>query len=285
MSGQQKRRSRRQNPGTKQRRVRERLRAYRAMRRLRPRRQIPRAAVPSFFTLMNLFCGYLAITQSMDGRFDYACWLIVVAGFFDALDGMMARLTNGTSLFGVELDSLSDIVSFGVAPGFLVYVFSLKSYGTLGLIVSSLPAICGAVRLARYNVGFDGEKKEYFQGLPIPMQAIAIVALILNFNDVALFNEFSLNNFPVLIPIVFVLSALMISTIKFDAVPRPSASFIRAHPRKSIAYGVALLLLVFLQQIGLLMVLVLYIAYGIGFSLYSLIQKVLSLPTEEGGQG
>jgi CDP-diacylglycerol--serine O-phosphatidyltransferase len=260
--------------------VRERLQAYRAMRRMRPRRQIPRAAVPSFFTLMNLFCGYLAITQSMEGRFDHACWLIVVAGFFDALDGMMARLTNGTSLFGVELDSLSDIVSFGVAPGFLVYVFSLKTYGTLGLIVSSLPAICGAVRLARYNVGFDGEKKEYFQGLPIPMQAIAIVALILNFNDVAFFYEFSLNNFPVLIPIVFVLSALMISTIKFDAVPRPSATYIRAHPRKAMAYGVAILLLAFLQQIGLLIVLVLYVAYGIGYSLYSLIQKVLSMPTE-----
>jgi CDP-diacylglycerol--serine O-phosphatidyltransferase len=250
------------------------------MRRMRPRRQIPRAAVPSFFTLMNLFCGYLAITQCMEGRFDHACWLIVVAGFFDALDGMMARLTNGTSLFGVELDSLSDIVSFGVAPGFLVYVFSLKTYGTLGLIVSSLPAICGAVRLARYNVGFDGEKKEYFQGLPIPMQAIAIVALILNFNDEAFFYEFSLNNFPVLIPIVFVLSALMISTIKFDAVPRPSATYIRAHPRKAMAYGVAILLLAFLQQIGLLIVLVLYVAYGIGYSLYSLIQKVLSMPTE-----
>lgn len=282
-----RRKDRGRYPSRKQSRVRERLRAYRASRSGRPPRRIPRAAVPSFFTLMNLFCGYLALIQVMDGRFDYACWLIVMAGFFDGLDGMMARLTNGTSLFGVELDSLSDIVSFGVAPGFLVYVFGLQAYGTLGLIVSSLPAICGAVRLARYNVTFEGDKKDYFEGLPIPMQAITIVALILNFDDVAFFHEWSVNNFPVLMPIVFVLAALMVSTVRFDALPRPSASYIRAHPWKSIAFLVAALLLVFLQQIGLLIALTGYLIHGIVYSLYLIIKKVLAdpLPTPPPGEG
>ncbi len=269
---------RRTNPSRKQRRFRSRLAAYRHFRKGRPRRRIPRAAVPSFFTLMNLFCGFIALTQTLEGNYTGACWLIVLAGFFDALDGMMARLTNGTSLFGVELDSLSDIVSFGVAPGFLVYVYSLQDYGNLGLIVSSLPAICGAVRLARFNVEFDGEKKPYFLGLPIPMQAIAIVALILNINDVSFLYEFSVNDYPITMPIVFVLAALMISNIRFDAVPKPSARYIREHIPKSIAYGIGLLLLVFLQQIGLLIVLSVYLLHGIGYSLYLLIKRVMSLP-------
>ena len=133
---------------TQRRRVRDRLQAYRALRRqeLPGDPFPPRAAVPSFLTLMNLLCGFLAITQVHAGDFIQACWLIVIAGFFDMIDGMMARLTNGTSSFGLELDSLSDIVSFGVAPGFLVYVFSLSDYGNTGLIISSLPAVCGAGR-------------------------------------------------------------------------------------------------------------------------------------------
>ncbi|MFQ5569060.1 MAG: CDP-diacylglycerol--serine O-phosphatidyltransferase [Rhodothermales bacterium] len=271
---------RRRHPELKQRQFRRRLRAYRSARE-RPRRHIPRAAVPSFFTLMNLFSGFLALTQIHEGRFDYACWLIVLAGFFDALDGMMARLTNGESLFGVELDSLSDIVSFGVAPSYLVYVFGLKEFGVLGLIVSSLPAVCGAVRLARFNINFDGEKKDVFDGLPIPVQAIAIVALILNVNDAGEFSRFSLNNLSLLIPIVFVLSGLMVSNISFDAMPRPTPRYIRMHPRKSLAFGVALLLLIFLLQIGLLIVLSVYILFGIGRSIYNVAHAVMNTPLED----
>ncbi|MFB3132225.1 MAG: CDP-diacylglycerol--serine O-phosphatidyltransferase [Rhodothermales bacterium] len=271
---------RRRRPERKQRQFRRRLRAYR-MARGRPRRQIPRAAVPSFFTLMNLFSGYLAITQIHDGRYDYACWLIVLAGFFDLLDGMMARLTHGQSLFGVELDSLSDIVSFGVAPSYLVYAFGLKDFGVFGLIVSSLPAICGAVRLARYNVTFDGEKEDTFDGLPTPVQAITIVALILNVNDAGSFYRFSLSNLSVLIPIVFVLSGLMVSTISFDALPKPTPRYIRANPIKSLGFAVALLLLVFLQQIGLLIVLSVYILFGIGRAVYRLVLAVMKTPLEE----
>lgn len=266
--------------GQKQRHFRARLRAYRALRRQHGRRHIPRAAVPSFFTLMNLFSGFLAITQIHEGRFDHACWLIVLAGFFDMLDGMLARLTNGTSAFGVELDSLSDIVSFGVAPAYLVYAFSLKEFGALGLIIAALPAVCGAVRLARFNVQFDGEKREYFQGLPIPAQAAALVALVLNAEGVDLLGRLAPGNFPILIPIVFVLSALMVTTIPFDAIPRPSLAYLRHHPHKSIAYGLALVLIIFLQQIGLLLVLTAYILHGVGRSIYKLVHAILNTPLE-----
>lgn len=254
--------------------------AYRRTRQDRPRRGIPRVAVPSFFTLMNLFSGFLAITQIADGRFDYACWLIVLAGFFDALDGMMARLTNSQSLFGVELDSLADVVSFGIAPSFLVYGFGLGQFGSLGLIVSSLPAICGAVRLARFNVNFDGEKKEHFTGMPIPVAAIFIVALILNFSRELAIEQTIPDHLSALIPIVFVLSFLMISNIPFDSIPKPTPGYIRAFPRKSALFAAAALLIAFTWQVGLLIVLVIYTLVGVGRAAYLLARAIMDAPPD-----
>ena len=236
--------------------------------------------MPSFFTLMNLFSGFMALTQVVEGRYEQACWLIVLAGFFDVLDGMMARLTGSQSLFGVELDSLADIVSFGVAPSFLLYEFALKRFGMLGLIVAALPAICGAVRLARFNLQFEGVKKDYFVGLPVPGQAIAIVALILNFSEVEWFTRFSPGNQTILMPIVIVLSGLMISNIKFDALPKPTPQFIRANPAKSVSYLVGVVLIVALQQIGLLIALAAYLSHGIGRALGNLYQAIMTEPDE-----
>ncbi len=263
-------------PRGKHSRIRGRLAAYRARRASGgPRAQIPRTAVPSFFTLMNLFSGFLAVIQTMEGRFDYACWMIVLAAFFDVLDGMMARLTGSSSLFGIELDSLADVVSFGVAPSVLVYAFGLREFGVLGLIASALPAICGAVRLARFNVSFEGIKKDYFVGLPTPGMAVMIVALILNFNNAEWFNRYSPGTLTWLIPIVVGLSLLMISSIKFDAIPKPSAAYIRAHPKKSLAYTIAILLLIFLQQIGLLVVLGAYLLFNVGRAFRTLFAAVV----------
>ncbi len=274
-----------QTPGSrmaKQRRFRARLTAYRASKGPRPRRQIPLVAVPSFFTLMNLLCGFGAIIQIHEGRFDQAGWLIVFAGFFDALDGMMARLTNATSMFGVELDSLSDIVSFGVAPAFLVYIFGLQQFGLLGLIVSALPALCGAVRLARFNVGVDtqGDKPEYFSGLPIPIQAAAIVALILNIENAAWLNQFSFSSISLLIPIVAVLAGLMVSTIPFDALPKPTLRYIRLHPYKFGACAVGLLLTIFLQQVGLLISILVYLLAGLTNAAVRVVKAIMNTPTE-----
>ncbi len=273
--------TRRRDPARKQRLFRDRMRAYRE-RRLGPeRRRIPRAAVPSFFTLMNLLSGFIAVTQAFDGRFQQACWFIVLAGFFDLLDGMIARLANGQSLFGVELDSLSDVVSFGVAPGFLIYVFGLKEFGILGLFVSALPAVCGAVRLARFNVAFDGVKKEYYSGLPIPVQAIFIVVLILTVEDASWFSRYSPNNLSILIPITVVLSGLMVTTIRFDAPPKPTAGYIRRHPRKSAAYALGILLTVFFQQFGLLLCLSVYLLHGIGRAVVNLVRAIMETPVDE----
>ncbi len=259
--------------------LRRRFKAYREARReTRSERPPPRVALPSFFTLLNLFCGFLAITQVWEDSFVMACWFIVLAGFFDLLDGMMARITNAVSPFGVELDSLSDVVSFGLAPSFLVYVYVLHDFGMLGLLVAALPVLCGAVRLARYNMNFDGEKKDYFEGLPIPVQAVAIVALILTAENASW--GALLTQLEVLVPVVVVLSMLMVSSIDFDALPRPTVQYIRTRPQKVLAYLVGGLAVVVLHEQGLLLVLTLYVLYGIGQAGYRL-GKALCTPLPE----
>lgn len=265
-------------------RLRRRLSAFReARRKNRSDRPPPRVAVPSFFTLMNLLCGFLALTQVMEEAFVMSCWFIVLAGFFDLMDGMMARLTGADSPFGVQLDSLSDVVSFGVAPSFLVYAYALEPSGVLGMIVSALPALCGSVRLARYNVNKDSgnNDKEGFEGLPIPGQAIAIVALILAAENSEWGAYLALDSLQVLLPIVVVLSGLMVSSIRFETIPTPTIQYVRAHPKKTTAYALAGLLIVGLQEIGLVVVFAFYLSYGIGQALCQLVDA-LTTPAPDG---
>jgi len=263
-------------------RVRRRFSAYRTARReQRGERPSPRVAVPSFFTLMNLLCGFLALTQVLEGAVGLACWLIVLAGFFDLLDGIMARLTDTDSAFGVQLDSLSDIVSFGIAPSFLIYGYVLDAFNPLGMIVSALPALCGAVRLARYNTTADDADKENFEGLPIPGQAIAVVALVLAAENSTWGSVFALDTLRVILPVVIVLSGLMVSSIRFDTIPMPTPQYVRSHPKKTAAYVLAGLLIVGLQERGLLIVLATYLLHGVGRALYQLIEALTTPAPEE----
>jgi CDP-diacylglycerol--serine O-phosphatidyltransferase len=238
-------------------------------------------AVPSFFTLMNLLCGFLALTQVLESAFGMACWLIVLAGFFDLLDGVMARLTDTDSPFGVQLDSLSDIVSFGIAPSFLVYGYVLHAFNPLGMIVAALPALCGAVRLARYNVTTDDADKESFEGLPIPGQAVAIVALVLAAENSTWGGVLALDSLRVILPVVIVLSGLMVSSIRFDTIPMPSLEYVRAHPKKTALYVLAGVLIVGVQERGLLIVLTVYLLHGVGRAVYQLIEALTTPAPEE----
>lgn len=263
-------------------RIRRRLSAYRAARReQRSQRPPPQVAVPSFFTLLNLFCGFLAITQVLEGAFVMACWLIVAAGFFDLLDGLTARLTNAEGPFGVQLDSLSDIVSFGVAPAVLVYAYVLHDYEPLGMIIAALPALCGSVRLARYNMNAEANTKDGFEGLPIPGQAIAIVSLILAAENSTWGAYFALDSFQVVMPVVVVLSVLMVSSIRFDAIPAPTLQSVRAHPKKMAAYVLAGIVIVAGQEIGLVVVLAIYLCFGIGHAAYQLVEALATPAPDE----
>lgn len=273
---------RRPRPGLKQRRFRQRLITYRDNRRRPALKGIPRAAVPSFFTLMNLFCGFLAIIQVSEGDLQKAAWLILLAAFFDMLDGMMARLTNGTSLFGMELDSLCDVVSFGVAPSFMIWSFGLNELGTTGVIVASLPALAGAIRLARFNVNYEGTKGAYFSGLPIPTTAMVIVAIILN--D-ALVREWvsDRGDLNLILTTVIVLAGLMVTNIPFDAPPKPTASYARTYPMQAIFSLVSVLSLILFREVALLFVLLAYLSIGIGRAGWNLVIAIRDAEPEEAG--
>ena len=107
--------------------------------------------IPSFFTLANLTCGFFSLLWSSNGKYAQAAWIVLAAAAFDILDGWAARITKTISSFGGELDSLADFLSFGIAPSFLMYRMLLRTYGKLGMIISLLFVIAGALRLARYN--------------------------------------------------------------------------------------------------------------------------------------
>jgi len=222
-------------------------------------------AVPSFFTLMNLFSGFLAIISISDGEFVRAAWLIALAGLFDVFDGLMARLADATSDFGIELDSISDMVSFGVAPGFLMYTWSLHELGLVGIIVSALPPLCGAVRLARFNVNARLQPtKDFFIGLPIPAQAIILGAFFLTFRDsLEVFSLLENGVNSALIPIIVVISFLMVSTLPFDKIPRFDRQTIRQNRGKFILFFVYLILILAFQEYGLMAVFTIFMLKGI----------------------
>ena len=139
--------------------------------------------LPNLMTTANLFCGFFSVILSIKGEFRYAAIAVVIAAVFDQLDGRLARLTHATSKFGAEYDSLCDLVSFGMAPALLMYLWALHPYGRFGMMASFLFVACGALRLARFNVQVGVVEKNYFQGLPIPMAAGIVTSSYLAFED------------------------------------------------------------------------------------------------------
>lgn len=245
--------------------------------RRRIQKPIPRSVVPSFFTLMNLLCGFLAIIQIHNEQLVYGAWLIVIAGLFDIMDGFMARLSNGTSEFGIELDSLSDVVSFGVAPGFLIYSFSLSQFSSIGIILSAFPALFGAVRLARFNVEAKNQGNDaFFRGLPIPAQAIMLVAFVLLFQDGNTYFDALKNGInSVFIPMVIILSALMVTTIPFDKIPRFNKGLKQQDRITILFFVVYLTLIVLFQHYGLLIAFAVFILRGLIRGAYAFWQDLL----------
>lgn len=142
--------------------------------------------LPNLFTTGALFAGFYAIVQAMSGRFEHAAVAIFIAMVLDGLDGRVARLTHTQSAFGAEYDSLSDMVSFGVAPALVIYSFALKGMGKLGWIAAFIYCVGAALRLARFNTQLEVQDKRWFQGLPSPSAA----ALIAGFIWVSVDNDF-----------------------------------------------------------------------------------------------
>src|SRR3989337_2479702 len=190
------------------------------------------SVIPNLFTAMNMFCGFLSIINTSQQKYFYAAWLIIIAAIFDMLDGLVARLTNSASELGVELDSLSDIVSFGSAPAFLIYSAYLIQFDVWGVLISSLLLIAGGFRLARFNVQLVGFDKKFFKGLPIPMSAIILTSFILTFYKEG--EGFSQFYTQWIIPLVILLSILMVSKIlSISLFPKIGSRGIKKKPKTS----------------------------------------------------
>ena len=161
---------------------------------------------------MNLFFGFYSVVCAIDGQFKTAAVAILIAAVFDALDGKIARATHTLSRFGAEFDSLADLVSFGMAPALMMYLWILQPMGRLGWLAAFLFMACGALRLARFNTNLDQSSDGHFVGLPIPAAAGMNAVIVLFVVDLGL--EMSFNHFPVLI-LMYGLSFLMVSSIKY----------------------------------------------------------------------
>jgi CDP-diacylglycerol--serine O-phosphatidyltransferase len=245
--------------------------------------KITRTAVPSLFTSLNIFCGFLSIVSSGQGRWTAASWLIILAAVFDSLDGIMARMTHSSSQFGVELDSLADVVSFGAAPSFLVYQVFLHTMNPWGIVIAALPVVLGAIRLARFNVQLIGFDKDYFNGLPIPMQAITLCAFILQFDS----GNIGINDTAGtgLIALVVVLSLLMVSHVKYDTMPKLTRRQLKSHPWKFIIISMGAIILVvaefILNENLLFLMLMIYIIFGVLRAIINWLKKIFTKPDDE----
>jgi CDP-diacylglycerol--serine O-phosphatidyltransferase len=168
--------------------------------------------LPNLFTTANLFCGFYSAIASMKGMFEIAAITILIAAVLDGLDGRIARITHTTSRFGGEYDSLCDLVTFGVAPAMLVYNWSLIAYGKWGWLAAFLFCVCGALRLARFNVQVGVIDSRVFNGLPIPGGAAVVATGVLLYYYMGGEGRFS--ELPIMLGVV-ALSLFMVSSIKY----------------------------------------------------------------------
>lgn len=229
--------------------------------------RVTRSVIPSLFTTANLFSGFLSIIKASEGDYVAAAWFIVLSVVFDGLDGVMARLTNSSSEFGVELDSLADAVSFGTAPSFILYNAFFYQWEGIGMLIAALPAMTGALRLARFNVQLTGFDKDYFLGLPIPAAALTAISYLVfhHLTGDALPPE---SMKPALITIVTIgVSLLMVSQIRYDTFPKPTPAAIKASPLKYIVVLIAIVLIIVTKGKAIFPAMLLYLLFGIGRAL------------------
>jgi len=168
---------------------------------------------PNLLTSASLCSGFFGIISVWNTNFKLSAYLIILSAIFDMLDGRVARMTGAVSRFGVEYDSIADVVAFGAAPAFLVYVWALEPYGRLGIIAAFLYLVCGALRLARFNVQFYTVESKKFNGLPIPGAAMVIASVVLFYYELGGQGK-TLKEYLILV-LVFCLAFLMISNIKY----------------------------------------------------------------------
>jgi len=215
--------------------------------------------LPNFLTSLSLFCGFFSIVASLQNDYLKAAWAIVIASVFDGLDGRIARMTKSTTRFGVEYDSLSDLVAFGVAPAVLAFGWVLGGYGRWGWMAAFLYVACGAIRLARFNVQTAVAKGNFFTGLPIPAAAGTVATTAIFCIHVGLTDRAILSI--MFLVAIYVLGFLMVSTIKYQSFKQ--VDFMSRTPFNSVIIAVLLIYVVASEpQLMLFLMAVVYACSG-----------------------
>ncbi|HEY6009051.1 MAG TPA: CDP-diacylglycerol--serine O-phosphatidyltransferase [Geobacteraceae bacterium] len=210
--------------------------------------------LPNLFTTGSLFAGFYGMVATMSGDFRTAAIWILASAIFDGLDGKVARATGTTSQFGVEYDSLADLVAFGVTPGLLMYSWALKPFGRLGWLAAFLFVVCGALRLARFNVQVSTVESKRFVGLPIPAAASMVSATVLLFYR---FGWPSSYKKLVILVLIYCLAFLMVSSFRYYSFKDPE--LIKRQPFAMLVLTVLLLIIIAAEPV--IMLFVLFICY------------------------
>ncbi len=212
--------------------------------------------LPNLFTASSIFVGVISIVEASKGHFVLASWLVLLALVFDGLDGRVARITNTTSQFGVEFDSLADIISFGIAPAMLLYFFVGYDFGRFGILVSALYVVFGAIRLARFNISTAKTDPNVFIGLPIPTAAVFVSMWIL------LFHKYALQSYSIVL-LFFALGVaiLMVSHFRYP-------SFKKVELDKPMVFKTMIILMIITSLLylfsaeGFAIIILVYTLYG-----------------------
>jgi CDP-diacylglycerol--serine O-phosphatidyltransferase len=213
--------------------------------------------LPNFFTASSIFAGVYSMVSAVEGRFELAAWMIFVSLVFDGLDGRVARLTNTCSRFGVEFDSLADIVAFGTAPALLLYLYTGHDFGRLGILASAIYVVFGAIRLARFNVMTSQVEPSVFIGVPIPTAAAFTAVSILLFEKYPQFDGYH----GLLIASTVAVALLMVSNIRYPSFKKVNVEVMNIK-RLLVTLLVAASLLFLYPIEGFVGLFALYLLYG-----------------------
>ncbi|MBN1478856.1 CDP-diacylglycerol--serine O-phosphatidyltransferase [candidate division KSB1 bacterium] len=225
-------------------------------------------SVPNLFTTINLFCGFLSVIMTVAGKFVAAGWIIFMAGIFDALDGRIARASGRNSDFGLQMDSLADVISAGIAPSILLYEYYFKDIGNhiaVGMMLGFLPLLFATFRLARYNVMTQHEgHKSYYVGMPAPMAASTLASLVILHNHVG---------WPILLRLMLVstpvISLAMASHLKYEGFPRFSVKEKGGNRFKLVIFFTGIVFVFFFPEFTLFIFMFIYFISGPTTFLYN----------------
>jgi len=236
--------------------------------------------LPNLMTLSSMFFGFYSIAASFNSEYTTAAWTILAASVFDVLDGWVARITHTATRFGIEIDSLADVISFGVAPGILVYSWALRSFGRIGWTGAFFLVACAALRLARFNVQMGSTEKKHFTGMPTPAAALMIATTVLAYDELLdilrniklfwLADAVGADYW--ILALTFLLAGLMVSNITYHSLKE--ANLKERRPFGILVVIAALLALVaYHPALVLFLIILFYVLTGIGEALFGLLRR------------